>query len=143
MKWSMIKLGPPSGNSTLVSEDDPVTIETAQDAVGYFQALVLQTVEKLQGDAYGMRIRDEVQIVANRAIHMPQIYAALSRLEVLGLVSSDASPKNSVGLRGRTRRYYEISARGLQQLSDVVRHSRGAGPKDLSAYEEWVKAATA
>lgn len=65
---------------------------------------------------------------------MPQVYAALARLEVLQLVSSDADKEKSVGLRGRTRRYYNISARGLRLLSDGVSLSSSAGFKEPTGY---------
>jgi DNA-binding PadR family transcriptional regulator len=70
-----------------------------------------------------------------RLVHIPQVYAALARLEVLQLVHSDADKTKSVGLRGRTRRYYTITARGLRLLGDGVRFSGGAGPKEPTGYE--------
>ncbi|WP_419555567.1 helix-turn-helix transcriptional regulator [Ruegeria lacuscaerulensis] len=83
-----------------------------------------------------MRIRDQISERLKRDnIHMPQIYAALSRLVKLGLLTSDLDKKQSVGQRGRTRRVYKLSADGLQVLSDGVRDSRGARSKELFIYE--------
>lgn len=70
-----------------------------------------------------------------RPVHMPQVYAALARLEVLHLVQSDADKSKSVGLRGRTRRFYKITARGLRLIGDGVRFSGSAGRKDPIGYE--------
>jgi PadR family transcriptional regulator, regulatory protein PadR len=111
--------------------------------IGEFQALVLSVVNALGENAYGMKIRDEVQTIVNRPVHMPQIYAALSRLEVIGSLASEANQGKSAGHRGRTRRYYRLTARGLQLLSDVVRLSHGAGPKEPDSNGERKKAATA
>jgi DNA-binding PadR family transcriptional regulator len=143
MTWNKnFVVGPPMTKTENSVGHRRVT-ELGLSTLGDFQCQVLSIVQRLREDAYGMRIRDEVQIIANRPIHMPQVYAALARLEVLQMVSSEASPEKSAGLRGRTRRYYHITARGLQQLSDVVRHSLGAGPKDPVNYGEWEKASTA
>ena len=82
-------------------------------------------------------------MLTGKSVHLPQVYAALARLEVLELVQSDADRKKSAGLRGRTRRYYHITARGLRELSDVLRHSDSAGPKDPIAYEREEEASSA
>ena len=110
--------------------------------VGDFQRAILIAVSRLEGQAYGSQIRDEVQILTQRQVHLPQVYAALARLEVLQLVRSDADKEKSVGLRGRTRRYYVLTARGLRLLSDDVRHSDSVGPKDPFAYESGEKKAS-
>ncbi len=111
--------------------------------LGEFQTLVLISVNILGEEAYGMKIRDQVQTIANRPVHMPQVYAALSRLEMIGALASEANHGKSAGHRGRTRRYYKLKARGLQLLSDVVRLSHGARPKEPNSNEERKKAATA
>lgn len=113
--------------------------------LGQFQLEVLRTIRELECEAYGMRIRGELQLRSNRTIHMAQVYAALSRLETLGLVASHLDDENSAGRRGRTRRVYEINAHGLQKLHDASysRSSQGVGPKDPKAYAAKEKAATA
>lgn len=114
-----------------------------EQEIGSFQAAVLSVINLLGDDAYGMRIRDEVQIIVNRSIHMPQVYAALSRLEAIGALKSETNQGKSAGLRGRTRRYYMLTARGLQLLSDSVRHSHGARPMEPAFDAERKKATTA
>ncbi|WP_170426507.1 PadR family transcriptional regulator [Ruegeria arenilitoris] len=99
--------------------------------IGTFQVDVLNAVKQLGENAYGMRIRDQISEEFERDVHMPQIYAALSRLVKLGLLTSDLDEKQSAGQRGRTRRVYKLSADGLQVLSDGVRDSRAASSKEL------------
>jgi DNA-binding PadR family transcriptional regulator len=111
--------------------------------IGEFQVSILETVSKLREQAYGMKIRDALSEELGREIHMPQVYAALSRLVKLGLLSSGLDKKQSAGQRGRTRRIYDLSAQGLQILSDGVRYSRGAREKGLFIYEKDEKAPAA
>lgn len=100
------------------------------ELIGDFQIKVLRVVHTLGEDAYGMRIRGVLEEQLGKEVHMPQVYAALSRLESLGLLKSHLDDENSAGRRGRTRRVYSLSAHGLQRLSDGVRNSPGTGPKD-------------
>lgn len=111
--------------------------------LGDFQLAVLRTIRELESEAYGMKIRNTLQESSEKEIHMSQIYASLSRLETLGLVASYLDEEKSAGRRGRTRRVYELSAHGLQKLSDAFRLSHGAGPKDPSKYAAREKATTA
>lgn len=108
----------------------------SSETIGTFQVNVLKAVERLSSHAYGMKIRDELSKDLNREIHMPQVYAALSRLVKLGLLSSGLDKKQSAGQRGRTRRVYKLSADGLRMLSDGVRLSRGAREQGLFIYEK-------
>ncbi|MFN3211113.1 MAG: PadR family transcriptional regulator [Roseovarius sp.] len=98
--------------------------------VGTFQEDVLRAVQSLDSEAYGMNIRNFLEANQDKSIHMPQVYAALSRLETLGLLSSYLDQSASAGRRGRTRRVYELSAHGLQYLDARVRGARSSGPKE-------------
>ncbi len=111
--------------------------------IGTFQVNVLEAVSKLRAQAYGMKIRDTLSEEQGREIHMPQIYAALSRLVKLGLLNSDLDKIQSAGQRGRTRRVYQLSADGLQMLSDGVRDSRSARGQELFSFERQEAATTA
>lgn len=120
--------------NTLTDRRKDTSVESSVSEIGDFQRAVLVAVSRLKENAYGAQVREEVQTLTQRLVHLPQIYAALARLEVLQLVRSDAAKEKSVGLRGRTRRYYTISARGLRLLSDGVRLSSSAGPKEPTGY---------
>jgi len=111
--------------------------------VGAFQEDVLRAVQTLEKGAYGMNIRNFLETDQNKSIHMPQVYAALSRLEALGLLSSHLDQSASAGRRGRTRRVYELSAHGLQYIDARVRGARSNGPKEPYPYATSDEAATA
>ena len=112
-------------------------------ALGHFQFTTLSAIQHLGRATYGMEIRRYLEGEIGKPVHMPQVYAALARLEKLKLVESHLDEKHSAGRRGRTRRYYEINAHGLQCIRDGGRLSYGAGPKEPDAYEEQKEAATA
>ncbi len=84
--------------------------------VGTFQMDVLQSVCALRSAAYGANVLRHLEHKLGREIHMPQVYAALIRLEGLGLISSHKDEEASAGKRGRTRRVYHIEAPGLRML---------------------------
>jgi DNA-binding PadR family transcriptional regulator len=123
-----------SALNTLIDWRKNSSAYSSASEIGDFQRAVLLAVSRLKDNAYGAQIRDEVQTLTQRPVHLPQVYAALARLEILQFVQSDADKEKSVGLRGRTRRYYTISARGLRLLSDGVRLSSCAGPKEPTGY---------
>ncbi|WP_375261038.1 PadR family transcriptional regulator [Palleronia sp.] len=111
--------------------------------IGDFQEITLSAVHRLKNDAYGMNIRNYLEEKEEREIHMAQVYAALSRLESLGLLASHKDFARSAGRRGRTRRIYNLTAHGLQYLTDSVRHSQGVQQKEMLGASQREKASTA
>lgn len=104
--------------------------------VGEFQFRTLKAIQVLGADAYGMRIRDLLESNDGREIHMPQVYAALSRLSHLGLAESGLDEENSSGRKGRTRRVYKLSADGLKFVSGEYRYPRMSVERLLNASPE-------
>jgi DNA-binding PadR family transcriptional regulator len=84
--------------------------------VGDFQLEVLQSVCALRSAAFGANVLRHLEHKLGREIHMPQVYAALTRLQGLGMISSFKDENSSAGRRGRTRRVYHIEAPGLRML---------------------------
>ena len=79
------------------------------------QLLVLIAVARLGDAAYGVTVQHEVRTCCGRNVSIPAVYAALARLERLGLVRrwlSEARPERG----GRARRYYTLSAAGQRRL---------------------------
>ena len=88
----------------------------SQDHVGEFEQMVLLSVMRLGGDAYGLAIRDELEDVAGRLPSSGSLYTTLDRLERKGLVESSAGEAtNARG--GRARRYVRVTAEGRAQLA--------------------------
>lgn len=108
-----------NNRSTDERENRPAT-KTAENLVGiligYFQMQVLSAVGELGQKAYGLNIRDYLEIQLNKTVATPQVYAALSRLTEFGLVTSSIDEQATAGRKGRPRRVYSINSSGLRML---------------------------
>jgi PadR family transcriptional regulator PadR len=83
-----------------------------------FEMYVMLAAARLGGDAYGARIRDEIEERAGRPVSIGALYATLHRLEDKGLIRShEAEPEP--GQRGRARKYCTLTPSGREAL----RHS--------------------
>jgi PadR family transcriptional regulator, regulatory protein PadR len=94
-------------------EVEEVIAKRAQ--VGTFEQLVLLALLRLRQDAYGLRVRDEIAIHADRRPSLGAVYTTLDRLESKGLVSSREGEKTAVR-GGRAKRYFQIEAPGIMAL---------------------------
>lgn len=75
------------------------------------ELLTLIAAHRLGDDAYGVTIRDDVHALQGKEISMAAVYAALDRLERLGLVKPWFSePRAERG--GRSRKHFTVSAPG-------------------------------
>jgi len=91
--------------------------------LGEFEEIVLLTVARLGGNAYGVSIRQTVEEVAGRPTSIGAIYTTLERLEEKGFVSSrQGEPTPERG--GRAKRYFTIEASGHQALAEAERVRR-------------------
>ena len=98
--------------------------------LGEFELLVLLAILRLDGDAYGVTIRDALEAETSREVALGAIYKTLGRLEDKGYVSSklgDPSPQRG----GRRKKLYRLEALGSralrQSMADLRRLSRGLG----------------
>ncbi len=83
--------------------------------LGDLQQMTMLAVARLDTEAYGAAIREELQRVAGRNVAVPTVYVTLVRLEEQGLVESSEAP--AAGERGgRARRVFRLSAAGWQAL---------------------------
>jgi PadR family transcriptional regulator PadR len=82
--------------------------------LGEFEQVVLLAVARLGQDAYGMRIRREIEERAARATSIGAVYATLDRLEAKGYVQArdDASG-------GRARRFFDVTPAGRDALESA------------------------
>lgn len=88
--------------------------------MGEFEEIVLMAVLRLGDNAYGVKIRQEVEQIAERSTSIGAIYTTLERLEQKGFVSSwqgEATPERG----GRAKRYYKVQIAGKAALSDKQR----------------------
>jgi len=79
--------------------------------LGEFELMVLLVVIRLDDDAYGVPISDELKIATGREASLGSVYAALERLTRKGYVTSrlaDPTPQRG----GRAKRYFQATAEG-------------------------------
>jgi DNA-binding PadR family transcriptional regulator len=89
-------------------------------ALGEFEQLILLAVVRLADNAYGVRIRQEIETRTGRAVSPGAIYTALDRLETRSLVRSrmgTATPERG----GRRKKYYTVEPKGAAALQRAMR----------------------
>ena len=93
-----------------------MTVMGRDGYLGEFEQVVLLAVARLGQDAYGMRVRQEIEARAGRRATIGAVYATLERLEAKGYVSSfTGEPTAERG--GRAKRHFEIEAAGHEALN--------------------------
>jgi PadR family transcriptional regulator, regulatory protein PadR len=84
-------------------------------ALGDFEQLVLLGVLRLEGEAYGALIRQEIHARSGRDVSINAVYTTLDRLERKGLLRSwVGEPTAQRG--GRRRKFYALRPSGLSAL---------------------------
>ena len=92
--------------------------------LGEFEQLLLFAVLRLGEDAYGARIRSEIEARVGKAPSAGAIYTGLDRLQARGLVSSymgEATPQRG----GRRKKHYRLEAAGAAALHQTWRNVTG------------------
>jgi len=86
--------------------------------LGEFEQVVLLAVARLDNEAYGMRIRSEIEARAGRRASIGAVYATLERLVSKGLAREMDVPggKERSGL---ARRFYAVTPAGRTALEDA------------------------
>ena len=88
---------------------------TSKSLLGELEQIVLMAVRRLDHDAYGSTIRDEIEGWTGRFLSVSAIYVTLMRLEKKGHVRSwlaDPTPVRG----GKAKRYFEILPTGIEAL---------------------------
>jgi DNA-binding PadR family transcriptional regulator len=87
---------------------------------GLFEELVLLAIDGLGENAYGVTIREAIELRAERPTSYGAIYATLDRLEKKGYVTSilgEATAERG----GRAKKYYRLAAAGVKAIDDTQR----------------------
>lgn len=87
--------------------------------LGEFEELVLLLVAILDGGAYGVSVRKEMEAQTGRVVNISAIHAALRRLEKKGMIESGWS-EATAARGGRRKRLFEITAYGNKSLREVM-----------------------
>ncbi|HTI38544.1 MAG TPA: helix-turn-helix transcriptional regulator [Vicinamibacterales bacterium] len=105
-------------------------MRTKGSYLGDLEEVVLLAVVRCEPEAYGMRIRREIEGQSGRKVAIGAVYASLERLEDKGLVRL-AEPPPDDGRDGRPRRFFSITQAGRRALQETaaVRDSLWRGLK--------------
>lgn len=90
-----------------------------QGPLGEFEQLVMCAVVRLDEDAYGAAIRQELLDRAGRDVSPGAIFTTLERLEARGLVTSaygEPTPERG----GRRKRFYRLRPEGRRALAASI-----------------------
>jgi PadR family transcriptional regulator, regulatory protein PadR len=90
------------------------------DPLGEFETLVLMAVMRLDGDAYGVRIQEEIEDRASRHCSFGALYTTLDRLEQKGYLCSRIGEKTAER-GGRAKKYFRLTAAGSSALKQAYR----------------------
>jgi DNA-binding PadR family transcriptional regulator len=82
--------------------------------LGELEQIVMLAVARLEGEAYGMTIRREIDQRAGRDVAIGAVYATLERLEEKGYVRT--TDRDPAGRDGRARRFFELTRAGVDVL---------------------------
>ena len=88
--------------------------------LGEFEQIVLLAILRLDENAYGVTIREEIMARTDREPSPGALYTTLDRLEEKGLVRSrfgDPTPQRG----GRAKRFFGISAKGIESVARAQR----------------------
>ena len=83
--------------------------------LGEFEQIILLALMRLADDAYGMKVRREIEERTSRSVTIGAVYATLDRLQSKGLVQSSlGEPTAERG--GRAKRTFVVTAEGVVAL---------------------------
>jgi DNA-binding PadR family transcriptional regulator len=94
-----------------------------RDHLGEFEHIVLLALLRLEDRAYGVTVRQEIQLRIKREVSIGAVYATLDRLQTKGYVKSfhgDPTPERG----GRSKRFFRVSAKGLAAVNRTHRALR-------------------
>jgi PadR family transcriptional regulator PadR len=88
---------------------------SSREYLGEFEQIVLLALLRLGENAYGVPIRQEIQLRTKRVVSVGALYSTLDRLEAKGYVASwFAEPTPERG--GRSKRYFRVEPLGLKAV---------------------------
>src|ERR1700687_1830331 len=88
--------------------------------LGSFELMVMLALIRLEDNAYGVTISEEIEETSGHEVALGSIYAALERLEQKGFVHSRLG-KPTAERGGRAKTYFRVTAKGLRELRQAQR----------------------
>jgi PadR family transcriptional regulator PadR len=93
---------------------------SGRDYLGEFEHIIVLALLRLEDRAYGVTVRQEIEIRTHREVSIGAVYATLDRLETKGYVKShrgDPTPERG----GRSKRFFRVTAKGVAAVSRTQR----------------------
>ncbi len=84
--------------------------------LGELEQIVMLAVARLEGEAYGMSIRREIEQRTGRDVAIGAVYSTLERLQGKGYVDA-ALPRSADDRDGRARRFFQLTRAGMEALA--------------------------
>jgi PadR family transcriptional regulator PadR len=94
-----------------------------RDYLGEFEHVIVLALLRLEDRAYGVTVRQEIELRTEREVSIGAVYATLDRLERKGYVAShrgDPTPERG----GRSKRFFRVTATGEAAVSRTHRALR-------------------
>jgi DNA-binding PadR family transcriptional regulator len=91
-----------------------------RDYLGEFEHIILLALLRLEDRAYGVTVRQEIELRTHREVSIGAVYATLDRLETKGYVKShrgDPTPERG----GRSKRFFRVTAMGMEAVNHTQR----------------------
>jgi DNA-binding PadR family transcriptional regulator len=93
---------------------------SGRDYLGEFEHIIVLALLRLEDRAYGVTVRQEIEMRTKREVSIGAVYATLDRLESKGYVKShfgDPTPERG----GRSKRFFRVTAKGVAAVSRTQR----------------------
>ena len=87
-----------------------------RDYLGEFEHIIVLALLRLADQAYGVTVRQEIELRTKREVSIGAVYATLDRLEAKGYVKSylgDPTPERG----GRSKRFFRVTAKGMAAVN--------------------------
>jgi len=91
-----------------------------RDYLGEFEHIIVLALLRLDDRAYGVTVRQEIELRTHREVSIGAIYATLDRLEAKGYVKShlgDPTPERG----GRSKRFFHVTPKGVAAVNRIHR----------------------
>jgi PadR family transcriptional regulator, regulatory protein PadR len=92
----------------------------SRDYLGEFEHIIVLALLRLENRAYGVTVRQEIEVRTHREVSLGAVYATLDRLETKGYVTShrgDPTPERG----GRSKRFFRVTANGVAAVNRTHR----------------------
>jgi PadR family transcriptional regulator PadR len=93
---------------------------SGRDYLGEFEHIIVLALLRLEDQAYGVTVRQEIEVRIQREVSIGAVYATLDRLETKGYVKShhgDPTPERG----GRSKRFFRVTTKGVAAVNRTQR----------------------